>query len=392
MIANNSKRIEVVDSLRGFALMIILLLHCIQHFDLDYIPEYLPEPIKVFDKIITNVFSYLFAGKAYAIFAFLFGFSFFIQNENQKNQGKDFRRRFLWRLLLLFCFGVFNTIFFAGDILMLYAVLGMVLVLVLNLKTKYVLCIAFFLLILPLEWYKIFNILYNPEYLISESNRSFYSNQTQLYLKEKTFINVVVGNLTTGRISSFLWNWETGKCFQTAGLFMLGMITGKKELFFSSEVNFAFWRKILRYGLLILTILLIFRMNVYFLFENKTLADSLMLIATSWANFIFTFVLISLFVLFYAKEKMYKILTKLVPYGKMSLTNYILQSILGSVLFYEYGFGLFKYTGATFSLLIGIVLFLIQLQFSNWWLKKYKQGPLEFIWHKLTWISFSSKS
>ncbi|WP_289661475.1 DUF418 domain-containing protein [Flavobacterium panacagri] len=391
MIANNPKRIEVVDALRGFALMIIVLLHCMQHFDIDYIPEYLPESIKTLDSIVASVFSYLFAGKAYAIFAFLFGFSFFIQNENQKKKGKNFRPRFLWRLILLFCFGIFNTIFFAGDILMLYAVLGIVLLLVSNLKTKYVFGIAIFLLLLPLEWYKVFNLLFNSEYVIKESSRSFYSYQTQLYLKGNSFVDVVIGNLTTGRISSFLWNWDTGKCFQTAGLFVLGTLAGRKQLFLTSKVNFIFWKKTLRYALIIVAILLIIRINIYSSFENKTLADSIMLIVTSWANFAFTFVLISLFILFYAKEKTQKVLEKLVPYGKMSLTNYVLQSIVGSVLFYQYGLGLFKYTGAVFSLMIGIVLFLLQLAFSNWWLKNHKQGPLEFIWHKLTWIA-SSKS
>src|SRR6218665_3720344 len=250
MIGNNSKRIELVDALRGFALMIIVLLHCMQHFDLEYIPEYLPESIKTLDNIVASVFSYLFAGKAYAIFAFLFGFSFFIQNENQRNKGKDFGVRFLWRLVLLFCFGIFNTFFFAGDILMLYAVLGIVLLLVSNLKTEYVLCIAIFLLLLPLEWYKVFNLLFNSEYVIKESSRSFYSYQTQLYLKENSFVEVMIGNLTTGRISSFLWNWDTGKCFQTAGLFVLGMFAGRKQLFLTSKVNFIFWRKMLRYALI----------------------------------------------------------------------------------------------------------------------------------------------
>ena len=70
----------------------------------------------------------------------------------------------------------------------------------------------------------------------------------------------------------------------------------------------------------------------------------------------------------------------------MSLTNYISQSILGSILYYEYGFGLWTKTGASVSLLIAIGIFTAQLLFSRWWLSSHQQGPLEYLWKKWTWI------
>ena len=85
---------------------------------------------------------------------------------------------------------------------------------------------------------------------------------------------------------------------------------------------------------------------------------------------------------------MEKLLSKLVPFGKMSLTNYIMQSMVGCFIYYRYGLGLVEYTGATYSLLIGICLFILQLYFCKWWISKYGQGPLERVWHKATWISF----
>jgi uncharacterized protein len=74
----------------------------------------------------------------------------------------------------------------------------------------------------------------------------------------------------------------------------------------------------------------------------------------------------------------------------MSLTNYIAQSILGSFIYYGYGLGLYKYTGASFSILIGSTVIVIQIIFSHWWLKHYGQGPLERLWHKMTWIKVST--
>ena len=73
-------------------------------------------------------------------------------------------------------------------------------------------------------------------------------------------------------------------------------------------------------------------------------------------------------------------------YGKMSLTNYISQSILGAIIYFPFGFYLAPYCGYTLSLIIGIILFLAQVRFCKWWLSKHKQGPLETIWHKWTWI------
>lgn len=66
----------------------------------------------------------------------------------------------------------------------------------------------------------------------------------------------------------------------------------------------------------------------------------------------------------------------------MSLTNYISQSIMGVTIYYGFGLAMYKYAGATASLLI----FTVQLIFSRWWLARHKQGPLEFLWRKGTWI------
>ncbi len=73
----------------------------------------------------------------------------------------------------------------------------------------------------------------------------------------------------------------------------------------------------------------------------------------------------------------------------MSLTNYVLQSILGACIYYGFGLKLYLHTGATFSLLIGIVLAILQWYFCKSWLKNHKRGVLEQIWHKLTWIRSS---
>ena len=109
-------------------------------------------------------------------------------------------------------------------------------------------------------------------------------------------------------------------------------------------------------------------------------------IFSSWNNMAFMLILVSVFVLLFQHTKAHEFLNGLSPMGRMSLSNYILQTLMGAFIYYGIGFGLYRYTGATYSFLIGIVLATIQIYFSKWWMNKHKRGPLETIWHKLTWI------
>lgn len=136
-------RIHSVDALRGFAVMAILLIHNVEHFIFPVYPVSEPDWLAALDKSVFDVTFFLFAGKAYAIFALLFGFTFYIQNHNQQKAGHDFGYRFMWRLLLLAGFACLNAAFFpGGDVLLLFTVVGGVLVIVRHWKTKNVAILA----------------------------------------------------------------------------------------------------------------------------------------------------------------------------------------------------------------------------------------------------------
>ncbi|MDR1501496.1 MAG: hypothetical protein LBT43_03455, partial [Prevotella sp.] len=92
-------RIEVVDALRGFAVMAILLVHSLEHFIFPVYPDPLSQPewLNILDKAVVSIIFTHFAGKSYAIFALRFGFTFYIHLVNQQATGKDFGYRFLWR-------------------------------------------------------------------------------------------------------------------------------------------------------------------------------------------------------------------------------------------------------------------------------------------------------
>lgn len=162
---NNSSRIESVDALRGFAVMAIVLVHNLEHFIYPVYPTDPPAWLATLDRIVLEGTFSLFAGKAYAIFALLFGLTFFLQNDRQKREGKDFGWRFLWRMLML---AVFATLFPAGDVLMLFAVVSIVLLLTRNWSDRSILITAVIFLLQPVEWFHCIAALINPGHTLPD--------------------------------------------------------------------------------------------------------------------------------------------------------------------------------------------------------------------------------
>ena len=107
-------RVDVADVLRGLAVMGIIVLHSIEHFNFYSFPDTDCAWLQFTNRAIWDGLFFAFGGKAYAVFALLFGFSFFIQDDNQRLRGGDFRLRFCWRLVLLFIFGNINACFFTA--------------------------------------------------------------------------------------------------------------------------------------------------------------------------------------------------------------------------------------------------------------------------------------
>ena len=383
-------RIEVVDALRGFAVLAIILVHNLEHFIFPVYPDPASQPewLNILDEGVFSIIFSLFAGKAYAIFSLLFGFTFYIQYTNQLRKGKDFGYRFLWRLLLLAGFATLNAAFFpAGDVLLLFCVVGLFLFLVRKWNDKAVLIAAVILLLQPVEWFHYISSLFNPEYTLPNLGVGAMYNEVAEYTKEGNFWNFIWGNVTLGQKASLFWAIGAGRFLQTAGLFMLGLLIGRKQLFATSDNNTRFWVKALIISAILFCPLYQLKVMLYDNSDAVMIKQTVGVILDMWQKFAFTAVLVASFVLLYQKESFKKLTAGLRFYGKMSLTNYISQSILGAIIYFPFGLYLAPYCGYTVSLLIGFVLFLLQVSFCKWWLKGHKQEPLEGIWHKLTWIN-----
>ena len=196
-------------------------------------------------------------------------------------------------------------------------------------------------------------------------------------------------NFVTGQLASLNWAWSHGRVFQTASLFMLGMLLGRNGLFVYAGENrervVAFWQRVAFLALPSAVVLYYLKDFIYSQIENPFLKSSMRTIWDSWYNLAGMLLIVSGFLLLYwvNEGKVQKIL---VPYGKMSLTDYVTQSLIGSFLYFGYGLELHLVCGTTYSLLIGIVFLVLQVAFAHWWFRHFRRGPLETIWHRLTWI------
>ncbi|MDD5183862.1 MAG: DUF418 domain-containing protein [Paludibacter sp.] len=383
---SNQSRLQVVDALRGFAIVSIMLLHNLEHFDFYFSPKNLPVWMPPIDKGIWDTLFFLFSGKSYAIFALLFGLTYFIQSNNQEKKGKDFRGRFAWRLLLLLGFGLINSAFYEGDILTIYAVIGFFIIPFAKLNNKMVFWIALIFMLQPYEMMNLINAILNPDIKPVSHIAGSYFDRMGEYITGDSFVKTVIGNLTNGKMGVIIWSWEVGRVFQTLSLFLLGMLAGRKSLFVVSTENKKFWMKTLVVATVLFIPLFIFQNGLHDWISNTAVRRPLVIMEKSWTNMAFMFVLVSGFVLLFQTGTFGRILNIFSPIGRMSLSNYIMQSMIGSFIYYGFGLGLYEYTGATYCLFIGITLAVLQGYFSYRWFKHHKQGPLEILWHKATWI------
>ena len=280
-----------------------------------------------------------------------------------------------------------NSLFYTGDVLVMFSLIGIVLILTARLSTKTVLIIATIFILQPIEWGRVIYALVNPDYVMGESMVGYHYGKLNPILIDKSASLSEIFNvmLHHGEWGSFMWAWENGRFCQVAGLFLFGMLIGRTEFFLHPETNIRKWVRMLILGVVCFFPLKGLTLMLPAFIENKAVLEPLGIIVQSFANVSFLFFLVSLvLIVYYSTEKGQSLLRRLIPYGKMSLTNYITQSLLGGAIFYSWGLGLS--VSITMSFLIGVGIFIVQYIFSCWWMKNHKHGPLEYIWKKATWI------
>ena len=367
-------RIDVADALRGIAVAGIILYHSVEHFDI-----FTKEPIVYTlpcDQQVGSVLAWLLSGKMYGIFAMLFGLSFFIMNDNQQQKGKSFSGRFAWRMCLLFAFGLVNVAFYDGDILMLYAVYGLLLIPISYLPSRAVWCIIGLLAIQPVE---LFCLLSGTT--IDHTTLFEIYNKTISLHETGTFWENALNNLRWGFELNLRYNVFSGRLTQLLCLFILGLQLGRHRFFYNEGRNLHWWHVILGISALVVIAMSVvdfgnlasFLTPIYNLSILSTIVSA---VVSAW----------------YAFGGVRSVLRHLCFFGRMSLTNYLLQSIIGSFIFCGYGLGCYRLVGITYAVLIGLAMVIVQYLFGRYWFRHHPRGPLEGLWRKLTWMNIGSTS
>ena len=201
-----------------------------------------------------------------------------------------------------------------------------------------------------------------------------------------TLWDVAVAGILYGFRINFYWAIENGRMTQTIFLFLLGILMGRKRFLYLEGDNAQRWVRVMIASVFALFLILPVQQTLPGLVENACMAHSLQVMLTMWRNAAMMLFIVCGVTWTFHCTQWGKRLIAIAPYGKMSLTNYLGQSVIGGFLFYGWGLGLYQYSGHTMSLLLGACCVLLQYLFCRWWLSQHSRGPLETLWKRLTWL------
>lgn len=388
-----SERFIILDALRGFALLGI----CMANFPEFSLYTFLsPEaaasmPTAVQDKI-TRYLLYIFVdGKFYTLFSLLFGLGFSIIIRNAERKGVNGFRIFYRRMGMLMLFGLLHLMFiWSGDILLLYALLGMLLPFFRQMPDKKLLGWALFFLILPIGVDLVCEITrtnlalpfirlqetYCAEYGINGTNFAYWLHDAEDY--GTVFQFLVQGACV--RMQEFIIG---NRYFKVLGLFLVGFYIGRNRIYADLEGRKNLLVKVCRLGLIIgLPCSLLYAWSSM---SGHPLSDTLHSLFYFISVYPLGFAYAAGLCLLYLRVKSLSIWKWLAAPGRMALTNYIGQSVIGMFLFYGIGLGWGSTIGLLQTEVIVLAVFLFQMLFSRLLLSEFKFGPLEWIWRMLTY-------
>ncbi|GGI38891.1 DUF418 domain-containing protein [Mammaliicoccus stepanovicii] len=371
------QRIFSIDALRGFSLLGILLMNILTFA----YPYQVINPFEYFqhqDGALFKLSSLFIIGSFYPIFAFLFGYGLSIMYKNSLERNIDYYPMIIRRLLFLLLIGVVHGIFlFYGDILATYALLGLIAILFVKLKPHYSLiaiCIGF----------GIFSLLYIlPIILLGDATQL----ESFVGLQELERVNNIL--ISTDYLSIAGYNLKYfGE--NIASAILVGPFSILPIMLFGIYAHKTNWfKKIITHkNLYIIIGLVIFILGLAVKMIQINLVGSMIsqLISQMFGGPIVAISYIIFFVILCEDSIGRRILLPFQSIGKLSLTIYIMQSIICVLIFYGIGFSLYGKLSVLTLYIMAIVIFIIQLIISYLYLKKFNQGPLEKIWRKVTYL------
>jgi uncharacterized protein len=395
-----TERILILDVLRGLAIFGILMVN----MPLMYEPmtQLLigADPEASVSQIISESFiKIFFEGKFYVIFSMLFGFGFFIFMNKKNEDGSGIITVFIRRLFVLLLFGAAHLLLlWPGDILIFYALFGIILLLFRKSSDKKVFRWAVSLAIVPFILISLFVLLitlasHDPEIkTMMDANMQKGVEELRLLAENasQTYSTGTFTEMISMRLQEYQALLPAIAFFYPVvmAMFLFGFLAARKGIIHNYKDHIPFFTRLLWWGLgigIVTSALyaVSFRNAVTTVPNEWSMLSSI----THAAGGIFLgFFYISAVVLLFNSGKAEFLKNFIAPVGKMALTNYLAHSFICALLFYSYGFGLFGRVEVWQGIILTIIIYGLQILFSRWWLDRFLFGPLEWFWRSLTYL------
>ena len=385
----------MVDALRGAALLGILVVHCSRWFTADALPArlYQLHGAGALNELVAGKIELLLTDKFYTIFSFLFGLSFALMLGRSREEPGVFYRRYARRLGVLAGIGLLHYLHWRGDILLIYAVLGGLLLLFSRATNWLVLSAACLLVLnLPVTLGHAYTALTTTSLTASARQQALAAADQQAQTNYRTLTQGSYPDTVVANAQSFntmlAFQFGTGRVYYTLGFFLLGLYAGRRRLFEQLAAKRGlFWRL----GLGALLALVATKVGTMLLThahgpqaQAQALAQVAFALVYDARNVFATFFYLAGLTLFFQYRAGRWAVPPLALVGRMALTNYLLQTLIGSLLFFGYGLGLQSTSQLWVACLLSLPIYGLQVAFSAWWLARFRFGPVEWAWRSLT--------
>ncbi|MEB7065610.1 DUF418 domain-containing protein [Mammaliicoccus sciuri] len=371
------QRIFSIDALRGFSLLGILLMNILTFA----YPYQIINPFEFFqhqDGAWFKISSLFIIASFYPIFAFLFGYGLSIMYQNSLDKGLNYYPMITRRLLFLLLLGIIHGVFiFYGDILSTYALLGLIAIIFVRLKPQYTLValsigIGIFVLLYLLPMILLKDVTQIESFVgLQELER------VNNILSSADYVSIIGFNLKYFGMN--IANAILVGPFSILPIMLFGIYAHQINWFNKIKQHKNLYMVI---GVVVLILGLAIKM-IQIVLEGSVTSQ---LMSQMIGGPIVALSYIMFFVILCEDQTARKILTSLQSIGKLSLTTYIMQSVICIFIFYGVGFNYYGKLPVLNIYIIGIVIYFVQLIVSYLYLMKFKQGPLEKLWRKVTYL------
>ena len=405
-------RIRLIDALRGFALAGIAVVHFGEQY-LGFMP---PPDHRAYATqgplggVLEALAWLLIRGKGFGLFSLMFGLSFALQMQRaeRRDPAHDFRPRFAWRLLILFAIGWLHGLVYSGDILTVYALLGLPLILFHRVPARWLFAVA---LVLMLGAPRVVDRLLSgpmPAERLAAVQKDM-DEQARVHWQALAGGNLpAIVRFHADQGFRAKWAFQFGfmaRGYQTFALFLVGLWLGRRRVFDDVEAHRPLFRRLWRWtGALTLAIPLL-AAGLFALGQvlgggsqgGGQQPQGAMPDVSSWPviaglcafdawNGVMTLFYVASFVLLFQRPRWQRRLARFAPVGQMALSSYLAQSVVGALVFFGFGLGLLGRFGNALTFPIGLAVFALEMAACPLWLRRFRFGPVEWAWRSLTWL------